>query len=50
VNKLSEETPERPTEEPASPYEPLTLETPQVDWVEKGSKHDDLETRDLRRD
>jgi hypothetical protein len=47
---MSEQAPEPPDDEPATPFEPLDLETPQVDTVDRGNKHDNLETRDLPHD
>ena len=44
---MSEQTPEPPPQEPAAPYQPLDLETPQMDWFEKGKDMSGMETREL---
>ena len=47
---MSEQTPEPPDEEPATAFEPLDLDVPEVDWIERGGNHGDIETRDIPED
>jgi hypothetical protein len=37
--------PERPSEEPKPPFRPMELDTPEVDWFQKGTEEGKKEKR-----